>query len=196
MHETLGVSYELFTYILLPLLIFGARVMDVTLSTVKIIFVMNGRRDVAPILGFFEALIWLVAIGQIISNIDNPVSYFAYAGGFATGTWVGMWVEEKLAVGRVVVRLFVDAPKPELMDFLHDADFRYSIMDAEGRMGKVSVLFLVLKRDQLPTLLQGFSVHHPQAFFTIEGVKRVSNAEAVTSKRQNRNLYARLRQRK
>src|SRR5690625_2164903 len=100
-----GISPEIFSYVILPLLIFIARVCDVTLSTIRILFVMNGKRTIAPILGFFEAFIWLLAIGQIISDVNNIFAYLAYAFGFATGTYVGMYIEEKLAVGMVVLRL-------------------------------------------------------------------------------------------
>ncbi len=81
----MGISSDVYRYLILPLLIFIARVCDVTLSTIRIIFVMNGKRNIAPILGFFEAFIWLLAVGQIISQVDNIFAYLAYAGGFVIG---------------------------------------------------------------------------------------------------------------
>lgn len=101
----MGMDEDMFTYVVMPLLIFLARVGDVTINTLRIMFVLNGKKNVAPILGFFEALIWLLAIGQIFQNIDNPMSYLAYAGGFGAGTYIGMVIEEKLALGRVLVRV-------------------------------------------------------------------------------------------
>lgn len=181
MMENLGVSPALFNYLILPALIFVARVFDVTLSTIKILFVMNGKRDIAPILGFFESLIWLLAIGQIITNIDNGLSYIAYATGFATGTWVGMYIEEKLAVGRVMLRLIVNDINGELMGFLHDNDFRYSLLDAMGKMGKVSIVFFVVERENLARLIEGINVHHPNAFYTIESVKQVSKSQEFSA---------------
>lgn len=169
----LGVSANTLNYLILPLLIFLARILDVSLSTIRIIFVMNGNRFIAPLLGFFEALIWLLAIGQIISNIDNVWSYVAYAAGFATGTFVGMTIEQKLAYGMVVVRLITAKPVGELVLFLEENGYRYSIIDAEGRTGKVNVVFLVVKRSDLPHLLKGIDYTHPNAFYTIEGVKKV-----------------------
>src|SRR5690625_5995808 len=100
-----GVTPETMNYIILPLLIFFARVGDVTISTIRIIFVMSGNRIIAPIRGFFESFIWLLAIGQIFSNIDNIWSYVSYACEFAIGTFVGITIEEKLAYGRLVLRL-------------------------------------------------------------------------------------------
>lgn len=175
-YDNFGVSENTLNYFIIPLLIFLARIGDVSFSTIRIIFVMSGKRNVAPILGFFEALIWLLAIGQIINNIDNVLSYFAYAAGFATGTYVGMYIEERLAIGRVVLRLITKEPVHELLTFLIDNDYRYSILDAEGRTGKVNVVFLVLKREDLNHLTDAINTYHPNAFYTIEGVKMVNEA--------------------
>lgn len=175
-YENFGISGNVLNYVIIPLLIFLARIGDVSLSTIRIIFVMGGKKNIAPILGFFEALIWLLAIGQIISNIDNAISYLAYASGFAAGTYVGMYIEERLAIGRVVLRLITKEPVHELVAFLNDNDYRYSILDAEGKTGKVNVVFLVLKRDNLDHLTNGINIYHPKAFYTIEGVKMVNEA--------------------
>lgn len=173
-YDTFGISADLLNYLILPLMIFFARICDVSISTIRIIFVMGGNKTIAPVLGFFEALIWLLAIGQIFNNINNFWSYIAYASGFATGTFVGMYIEEKLALGRVVVRLITREPVYSLITFLHDHDYRYSILDAEGKTGKVNVVFTVVKRERLKHLISGINQHHPKAFFTIEGVKQVS----------------------
>lgn len=172
-YDTFGVSQNVLNYVIIPILIFFARIGDVSISTIRIIFVMSGKRNVAPILGFFEALIWLLAIGQIITNIDNAMSYIAYASGFAAGTYVGMYIEEKLAIGRVVLRLITKQPVHELLTFLREKDYRYSILDAQGKKGKVNVVFLVLKREKLKELTTAINEYHPNAFYTIEGVKMV-----------------------
>lgn len=172
-----GISESTLNYVILPLLIFFARIGDVSISTIRIIFVMGGNKLAAPILGFFEALIWLLAIGQIFSNIDNGWSYLAYAGGFATGTFVGMYIEEKLAIGKVVLRLITKEPVHEFLNFLHESNYRYSILDAQGKTGKVNVVFLVVKRDNLKTLTEAVNLYHPNAFYTIEGVKQVNESD-------------------
>ncbi len=172
-YENFGITENTLNYIVLPLLIFIARIGDVTLSTIRIIFVMSGNKAIAPILGFFEALIWLIAIGQIFNNIDNIWSYLGYAGGYAVGTYVGMMIEEKLAIGRVVVRLITNTEVDGFLNFLNEHNYRYSIIDADGRKGKVNVVFLVIKRDQLNHLTAGINEHHPKSFYTIEGVKKV-----------------------
>jgi uncharacterized protein YebE (UPF0316 family) len=170
----LGVSEQLFNYIIMPALIFCARVGDVSINTLRIMFMMNGKRNVAPILGFFEALIWLLAIGQIFQNINNPLSYIAYAAGFGTGTYVGMYFEEKLALGRVLVRVITPKPQQELLDFMKERDYRFTNVGAEGRYGKVNLLFTVMKRENLQEFVTKVKEVDERAFYTIESVKRVS----------------------
>jgi uncharacterized protein YebE (UPF0316 family) len=181
--RTLSISPDVFTFLILPLLIFLARICDVSISTLRIIFVLNGRKGMAPVFGFFESLIWLIAIGQIFQHINNPVTYIAYAGGFATGTLVGMLLEERLALGRVVVRIMTQKPAKELIEYLRTHNFRYSSLDAENEEGKVNVLFTVAKRDRLPELLAVIQAYNPKAYYTIEGVKRVSEEYIVVNSR-------------
>ena len=89
-------------------LIFLARICDVSIGTMRIIFVSKGKRNIAPILGFFEVLIWITAISKIMENLDNYVNFIAYAAGFATGNFVGMIIEEKLAMGILMIRVFAN----------------------------------------------------------------------------------------
>ena len=172
--QTVGISEGVFDYVIMPLLIFIARLGDVSLNTLRVMFVLNGKKNIAPILGFFEALIWLLAIGQIIQNIDNPVSYLAYAGGFAAGTYMGMSIEERLALGRVLVRVITVEPIPELIDFMKDRNYRFTNVGAEGRYGKVNLLFTVMKRDLLKEFIGKVKACNDKAFYTIESVKRIS----------------------
>lgn len=172
--NSVGISEGVFAYVIMPILIFIARVGDVSLNTLRVMFVLNGKKNVAPILGFFEALIWLLAIGQIIQNIDNPVSYLAYAGGFAAGTYVGMTIEEKLAIGRVLVRVITVSPMPELIEFMKERNYRFTNVGAEGRYGKVNLLFTVMKRDSLQEYIRKVKECNDKAFYTIESVKRIS----------------------
>ena len=96
---------EIFKFVLLPVLIFLARICDVTLDTLRIIYVSRGMKFLAPAIGFVEVLIWLVAITQIFKNLSNPICYVAYAGGFAMGNFIGIIIEEKMAIGTVVIRI-------------------------------------------------------------------------------------------
>ncbi len=175
--NSLGISDNLLNYVLMPLLIFVARIGDVSINTLRIMFMMNGKKNIVPILGFFEALIWLLAIGQIFQNVNNPLSYLAYAGGFATGTYVGMTLDEKLALGRVLVRVITPHPLPELIEFMKEKNYRFTNVGAEGRFGKVNLLFTVMKRDQLQEYIAKVKEVDEKAFYTIESVKRVSEED-------------------
>jgi len=178
--HSFGISENLLNYILMPLLIFVARIGDVSINTLRIMFMMNGKKNIVPILGFFEAMIWLLAIGQIFQNVDNPLSYIAYAGGFATGTYVGMTLEEKLAIGRVLVRVITPEPHPELLEFMKMKNYRFTNVGGEGRFGKVNLLFTVMKRDTLPEFISKVKEVDEKAFYTIESVKRVSEDDFNT----------------
>jgi uncharacterized protein YebE (UPF0316 family) len=175
--QTLGISDALFDYLIMPLLIFIARVSDVSINTLRFMFMMNGKKNIVPILGFCETLIWLLAIGQIFQNLDNPLSYLAYAGGFAMGNYVGMTLDEKLALGRVLVRVITPQPLPTLLEFMKEKDYRFTNVGGEGRYGKVNLLFTVMKRDQLQEFISMVKTCDEKAFYTIESVKRASEDE-------------------
>ncbi|MDN3204939.1 DUF2179 domain-containing protein [Algoriphagus sediminis] len=172
---SLGLSEDWFTYFIMPVLIFLARVGDVSINTLRIMFMMNGKKTIVPILGFLESMIWLLAIGQIFQNIDNPLSYIAYASGFGAGTYVGMYFEERLALGRVLVRVITPKPLTELLDYMREKDYRFTNVGAEGRYGKVQLTFTVMKRDALPEFIAKLKSLDDKAFYTIESVKRVSD---------------------
>ncbi len=173
-HETFGVSDELFNYLILPLLIFLARIADVSMNTVRIIFVLNGKKLISTLLGFFESLIWLLAIGQIFQQLDNWLSYLAYAAGFAMGIFTGMLIEEKLAVGKLVIRVISTKEFKELTRYMRKEHFRFTILDGETSSGDGQVLFTVIKRDRLPGFLEEMHRWHPNSFYTIESVKKAS----------------------
>ena len=92
-----------FTWVVIPVLIFLARILDVSIGTLRLIYVSRGYKTLAPVLGFFEVLIWLAAIRQIMQHVDNPACFLAYALGFASGNYIGMWISEKLSIGKVLL---------------------------------------------------------------------------------------------
>src|SRR5665648_86798 len=103
--DYLAINSDTFSLFILPALIFIARIMDVSLGTIRIIFVIRGQKLLATLLGFFEIMIWLLAIGQIFQNLTDITYYIAYAGGFAAGNYVGIYLESKLALGTLAVRI-------------------------------------------------------------------------------------------
>ena len=190
--DTLGINPAIFNYVLLPILIFLSRICDVSIATMRVMFIMNGARKLAPIVGFFEALIWLIAIGQIMQNLNNIYSYLAYAAGFATGTFVGMYMEEKIALGRMIVRIITRTPTDELTEWLRVKGYRFNTVNAEDNEGDTNILFTVVKRANLDTLVSAIQYFQPGAFYTVEGVKRVSDDDIHVKKGRKAGFPARM----
>ena len=161
-------SSDLFSWAILPLLIVLARIIDVTLGTLRIIFVSRGDRTIAPILGFFETLIWIVVISQLMQNLNNPLTYFAYALGFALGNYIGIRAEDKLAMGHLVVRLFVTKGEDELMKKIIDAGFGVTSIKGKGATNEVTVLYSLIKRKSVDSFLEIINVSEEKIFYSVE----------------------------
>src|SRR5687767_10065203 len=177
--ETLGISDSVFSYLLLPLLIFFARIGDVSINTIRIIYVLGGRRWTATLLGFFESFIWLMAIRQIFEHLDNWICYLAYPAGFAAGIFVGMIIEEKIAYGKVIVRIITRKDINPLLQYLNKEFHRYTYVKAEGPDGQENLVFTVLEREKLEELLMMLKEILPTAFYTVEKVNRAAESGAV-----------------
>jgi uncharacterized protein YebE (UPF0316 family) len=164
----------LVTWVVVPLFIFGARVMDVSLGTMRIIFLSRGRRLVAPALGFFEVLIWLLAMRQIMQNLNNPVTYIAYAAGFATGNFVGIYLESRLAIGKLIIRMITPKDTGDLVAQLHAAGYGVTSVDGQGAIGRVKLVYIVIKRKDLADVAEIITHCHPKAFLSIEEIRSAS----------------------
>lgn len=162
---------DLYAWVILPILIFFARVADVTLGTLRIIFVSRGKTKLAPVLGFFEVLIWIVAIGQLMQNLGSVTSYFGYAAGFAAGNFVGMLIEDRLAIGTVIIRAIVPNGAEEVMRSLHDAGFGVTEVDGSGSAGPVKLIYAVVKRKHIKKVTELIHKTCPKAFLTMEDVR-------------------------
>ncbi|MCU0355195.1 MAG: DUF2179 domain-containing protein [Cytophagales bacterium] len=169
-----GISPDTFRWVVLPMLIFTSRVCDVSLSTMRQIFVVSGKRRLAPVLGVFESLLWLLAISTIMKNLDNFACYVGYASGFATGIFVGMTIEEKLALGKVMVRVITRREVPELIERLRESKFGFTFVEGEGKRENVKLIFSVVNRADLPELLDIICSYNPNAFYTVESVRYAS----------------------
>jgi uncharacterized protein YebE (UPF0316 family) len=167
------VSPEILTYVILPILIFFARICDVSLGTIRVIFISKGIRYLAPIIGFFEVIIWLLAIGQIMNNLTNFVAYIAYGAGFAAGTYIGMVIEEKISLGLVSVRIITKKDPGELIQYLRLNNYGVTSLDGEGGTGKVKMVFTIIKRQDLPHVVEIIKQFHPNAFYSVDDVKSV-----------------------
>ncbi|NLN64408.1 MAG: DUF2179 domain-containing protein [Clostridiaceae bacterium] len=163
---------DFFSWVVLPFLIVIARMVDVTLGTLRIIFVSRGSRLIAPILGFFEVLVWIVAISQIMQNLKNPMTYFAYAFGFAVGNYLGIIAEDKLALGFLVVRIFIIKSDVDLKKKIIDAGFGVTSIQGKGATGEVTILFSVIKRKNLDAFLEIINRDDPKVFYSVETARQ------------------------
>lgn len=162
-----------FTWVLLPVLIFLSRIADVTIGTMRLIFLSKGYKLIAPALGFFEVIIWLAAVGQIMQHLNNVFCYIAYGLGFAAGNYLGMRVEEKLSIGTVMVRIFPRKDTSELIQRLKEEGYGITSIDAHGAKGAVKVIMTIVQRKLVHEVIQIIHQYNPNAFYTIEDVKTV-----------------------
>jgi uncharacterized protein YebE (UPF0316 family) len=168
---TTAIDPEVYAWVILPLMVFGARVLDVSLGTLRIIFISRGRRKIAPLLGFFEVLIWIVVVSQVMQNLHSPLAFIAYAAGFATGNYVGMWIEDKLAIGTLIVRVIVPQDAAELTTQLSAGGYGVTSVDARGSTGEVTLIYTVVKRKDLPDVMNIIQNTYPKAFTSVEEVR-------------------------
>ncbi|MDR2938527.1 MAG: DUF2179 domain-containing protein [Prevotellaceae bacterium] len=166
-----AVDSPLVSYLLIPLLIFCARICDVTLGTLRIIFVSKGMKKVAPFFGFFEILIWIVVISQVMQHANNIVCYVAYAAGFATGNFFGMMIEERLALGVCVVRVITPKNGDELVGLLNDKGFGATLISGKGKVGAVSVIYSIVSRKSIESVEKIISKFDSSIFYVVEDVR-------------------------
>lgn len=164
-----------YNYFLLPFLIFVSRIMDVSIGTVRIVMVSKGERFWAPLLGFFEVLIWLLAISRIMANLDNWTSYFAYAAGFATGNYVGLIIEERLAMGIVKIQFILRRSATEVIQNLKNAGYGIVHHDATGGREDVHIIYSIIRRNDIQKVENIVKTTDPKAFYSIEDVKSVNH---------------------
>jgi len=173
MDNMLLFSSIVYAWVLLPFLIFLARIADVSIGTVRLIFVSRGFKYLAPLVGFFEVLIWLLAIGQIMKNLSNPVCYIAYAGGFAMGNYVGMYIIEKLSLGLALIRVISKKDAGPLVECLRSENYGVTSIEGHGASGEVRVVFTIVPHREVQSVVDLIKKFNPQAFYSIEEVRHV-----------------------
>lgn len=182
--QTFIADQELITYVVLPLVIFAARVLDVSIATVKLMFVVNDNRKLAFILGFIEAFIMIIALGEIIQNADNIISYIFFALGFATGTFSGMWIENKLAHGKLFIRLMTKVQDEEFYEYLRENNFRFNHISAADNDGNTDLVFILCSRKREQEIKMLIDYHFPNALYTVEAVKKVNKEDLFVDERK------------
>ena len=164
-------NFDYFNWIFLPLLIFISRLCDVSLGTLRHVFISKGFKKIVPFVGFFEVLIWIIVVKQILNSVNNWVCYLAWSSGFAGGTYVGMIIEERLALGLQVVRIITNNHYEELVAELRKQNHGSTVIDGQGAFGPVKIILTVIERKNLDAVIDLIMKHNPSAFYSIEDIK-------------------------
>jgi uncharacterized protein YebE (UPF0316 family) len=151
--------------------IFVLRVSDMTLDTLRMLYVVRGKKGISWVLGFFQSAIFVIAITSVLSNLDNPLNIVGYAGGFATGNVLGMWIEERLAVGHVKMSIVSSARGAILSETLREAGFAVTEIPARGKDGMVSMLSVSVKRKDVAKVQEYIREKDAEAFVIAEDVR-------------------------
>jgi len=186
-------EFTWFDFVVLPILIMMARVMDVSLDTIRVIMVAKGYRNLAPFIGFFQSLIWLITITKIMGNLGNWFTYLGYASGFGLGTYVGMILEGKLALGYELVRVITKKGADDLITGLREKGYGVTTVPGEGKDGEVGVLYIIIKRKVLRDVIGLIQKFNPKAFYTIEDMRFVSHYALLSQPRNRRRFNFRHR---
>jgi uncharacterized protein YebE (UPF0316 family) len=158
---------------LAALSIFGLRVVDMSLDTLRLLFVVRGRKGIAWALGFFQSVVYIIAITNVLAHLDNPLNIFGYAAGFATGNVMGMWIEERLAVGHIHLRIISPSRGVSLAQKLREDGFGVTEIAARGKDGMVHLLSLSVQRKDVERVEGVVHETDPEAFITSEDVRPV-----------------------
>jgi uncharacterized protein YebE (UPF0316 family) len=151
------------------LFIFCARVVDVSLATIRTLMIVRGNRLCAAFIGFFEVIVYITALNRVVGGLNNPANLLAYALGFATGNYVGSFIEEKLAFGLTTVQIIT--AKPEMVEDIRQKGFGVTVMEGMGKEGSRQVLVVSLSRKALPILMNVIEQRDPAAFITVMDTK-------------------------
>jgi uncharacterized protein YebE (UPF0316 family) len=155
------------------LLIFFLRVGDMSLDTIRVLFVVRGRKGLTWILGFFQALIFVVAISSVLSNLNNFLNVIGYATGFATGNVIGMLIEERLAVGHILLTIISPTRGSSVAEHLRAAGYGVTEIPARGKDGTVAVLHCSVLRKDIDSVETIILEADPQSFVTSGDVRSV-----------------------
>lgn len=155
------------------LFIFVLRLLDVAMSTVRIVLLGKSRKGASTILGFFESLIWVIAITRVLDGIDDPLRMIAFAAGFAAGTYVGALVEEWLALGQSLIRVIAQVDSPPVAARIRELGFGATVVNGDGLEGEVRVTFSIVPRKRTSAITREIHDINPEAFVTVESTTSI-----------------------
>ena len=150
------------------LIIFSLRLADQSLGTMRALLVSKNKPIYAALIGLVESAIWIVAISQVVKDIDDPLLIASYAAGFAAGTILGSYIEGLLGVGNIVVRVFCPASSPSVAETLREEGHGVTIIDGEGKDGPVKIYLCVIPRRKLSLVLNMIKKINPASFITTD----------------------------
>lgn len=166
------------------LLIFMARVTDVSLATIRTLMVVQGRRKQAAIIGFFEVSIYVIALGKVVNSLDNPLNLLSYALGFACGNYVGITIENKIALGNLSAQIILkQSDNNELIEVLRENKFGVTVIEGQGREGTREILNVVIKRKSLNNLKKIVYEYDEKAFITVNNINPISGGYFASTKK-------------
>ena len=159
---------------LLYIIIFCAKIVEVSISTIRLVYINKGERIKGAVLGFVEIMIWLIVVSSVLNNItEDPIKIFVYAIAFSLGNYVGVTIESKIAVGLASIQVVVSEETGEVLaEILRDKSYGVTIIDGRGRgNSKKSLLFIQLKRKKIPEAVKAIKQTAPDAYITVNDIK-------------------------
>ncbi|HLW09889.1 MAG TPA: DUF5698 domain-containing protein [Fermentimonas sp.] len=160
---------------LLPIVIFFGRIIDVSLGTLRIIFVSKGEKDKAPLIGFIEVFIWVVVISQILSRANDMVAYLSYAAGYAAGNYVGLILENRIAYGVILCRIYTQKNGFELIKALNKLNIGATMTHGKGSTNEVDIIETVVDRKEMKSLELAINNFDSNSFYVVEDVRTKKN---------------------
>ena len=152
----------------MTILIFLLRVLGMSMDTLRVLFVLRGRRLPTWLLGFLQSALWVIAIGGVLSNLDDIWNMIAYAGGFATGNIVGMAIEERLAIGYAHMRIISSGMGSAILEKIRDVGYGATEIAGRGKDGTVTVINCSIRRRHISKIQREIAQIDPEAFVSIE----------------------------
>ncbi len=171
-------------HILLPVLIFCTRMVDTSLGTLRLVLIGRGNRKAVRIVGFFEVLLWITAISQLIQHVNHWSSYIAWALGFTAGSMIGFKIEEKLALGKHQMRIITPQPIEGFLEALNSMNQGYTVFDGVGANGPVKQIFIIVNRKHSKEVTELLKKHIPQSFCSISDIQATDSGVFNTRKRE------------
>lgn len=155
------------------LVIFVLRVIGVALSTVRVLVMMRGQKVRTVVLGFFEVLVYVIAIGQVVNNLSNVWNILGYCLGFSAGSLVGMWLDDQFIQGFANVRVVSPKRAQKVASTIRKAGYGATVGWGSGRKGRVGIVTATVLRKEIPKVFQIVDEVDPGAFLTVEEARNV-----------------------